>query len=118
MCQYDGGKAEVLHLILASVTQRSEAYYLITTENEITIKVIEKESPPLPIEGVFHLTGSALPSGWKWEDADGNLWMVDSGTKGIVLIVHGWSSGHKHLHPGGRVGGGQLDGICHRLSQR
>lgn len=97
VCQYDGGKAEVLHLVLASVTQRSEAYYLITTENEITIKVIEKESPPLPIEGVFHLTGSALPSGWKWEDADGNLWMVDSGTKGIVLIVHGWSSGHKHF---------------------
>ena len=97
VCEYDGGKADVLHLIMASVTYRSQAYHLRTTEQEITIQAIEKARPPLPIEGVFYLTGSALPSGWKWEEMDRDIWMADSGTKGIVLIVHGWSSGHKHF---------------------
>ena len=98
VCQYDGGQTEVVRLILASVTDRSQDYHLMTTAKAIIVQIIEQKKPGVPIEGVFCLKESTLPSRWRWEAVDRSLlWTAGSGSKGIVLIVHGWSSGHRNF---------------------
>lgn len=98
VCDYDGKEAQVASLIVASATDRSRDCRLTPTKDAIEILMTERKRPGVPIEGVFCFKESTLPSRWKWEAVNSRLpWEVAPGTKGIILIVHGWGSGHKNF---------------------
>lgn len=110
LTECDGELPGIWPLIWASVTDQSQSCHLTASEQAITLHVAEIRQPHPPLGGVFRLCPKegVPPLDAEWEAVkNAGPWTVAAGTKGIVVLVHGWSSNHERLTPYARELGGE-----------